>query len=76
MLICKNCGNDKFDTKDTRNRCLDTDYLMRYKVCRDCGYKFMTCEITRSDYDKYHSYINKYKKLVRLINKCMKDVSN
>lgn len=72
MLICKKCGCDSFATTDTRNKSLNTDYLKRVRICKRCGYRFYTCEISLEDYGKYWQQIEEHRDIVKEMRKIIK----
>lgn len=54
-MVCPKCNTDDLVVKDTRTT--SDNHIRRRRVCRQCGYRFTTYEITqlqKAIYDQYY----------------------
>jgi transcriptional regulator NrdR family protein len=49
MMHCKECGEGRLLTFDTRYYQQNTDWVQRRRKCENCGAKMVTLEIPRDE---------------------------
>lgn len=60
-MTCPKCGHDKFTADNTRTT---EEGVMRYRECRECGYRFKTIEFPARKYEELMAENQKYRTLL------------